>query len=97
MQLGDEKPANIEQTQHHKIMNRYTGKSLEADIAAINETLAKLNAEYRLEVGYRYNYTAVDLATPEQLARHCCQRNLETGTPRQCLAAANAYLVSCIK
>lgn len=75
---------------------RYTGKSLENDVNEINHKLDKLNAPYRIDVGYRYNYTAVDLATPQQLRDHCCQRNLETGTPRECLTAALGYLASCI-
>lgn len=73
-------------------MRRYTGKSLEADIAAINARLEERKHAYRFDVGYRYNYTAIDLATPEQLARHCCQRNLATGTPRECLNAVHTYL-----
>ena len=73
-------------------MKRYTGKSLENDIAEINKRLESAGHPYRFDVGYRYGYTAVDLATPEQLARHCCSRNHETGTPRECLAAVNAYL-----
>lgn len=75
-------------------MSRYTGKSLEKDVQEINAKLEKLNSPLRCVVGYRYNYTAIDLATPEQMARHCCQRNLETGTPRECLAAANAFVAS---
>lgn len=77
-------------------MKRYTGKNLESDVASINQKLETLGAPLRLVVGYRYNYTAIDLATPEQLARHCCQRNLECGSPRECLAAANAFLADCI-
>jgi len=75
-------------------MKRYTGKCLEADVAELNKTLESLGADMRFDVGYRYNYTAIDLATPSQLARHCCHRNLETGTPRACLAACNAYVAS---
>ena len=76
---------------------RYTGKSLEADCVRFNEQLAERGDAYRFDVGYRYNYTAVDLATPEQLARHCCQRNLETGTPRECLAACYRYLAEGVR
>ena len=73
-------------------MKRYTGKALEADIAILNNKLEALNSDMRFDVGYRYNYTAIDLCTTEQLARHCCERNLETGTPRECLHAARLYV-----
>lgn len=72
--------------------NRFTAKSLAAALPALNETLAKLNDPLRFTIEGRYGYTAVDLATPEQLAAYCCQRNLETGTPRECLTACHAYV-----
>ena len=75
-------------------MKRYTGKCLERDVVELNKQLAAMGAELRFDVGYRYNYTAIDLATPEQLERHCCQRMLTSGTPRECLAACHAYVVS---
>ncbi len=71
---------------------RYTGKSLEADCVRFNAQLAERGDSYRFDVGYRNGYTAVDLATPAQLERHCCQRNLEVGTPRDCLNACYRYL-----
>lgn len=75
-------------------MKRYTGKSLEADLIGMNETLARVGDPYRFVIGYRYNYTAIDLATPENAARHCTNRNLQCGTPRECLASCQAYLSS---
>jgi hypothetical protein len=78
-------------------VKRYTGKSLEADVASFNEQLAARGDAYRFLVSYRYNYTAVDLATPAQLARHICQRNLETGTPRECLNACYRYLAEGVR
>lgn len=74
--------------------SRYTHKSLEVDAEKLNEQLAAIGAEMRFSVGHRYGYSAIDLATPEQLARHCCHRMLIGGTPRECLAACNAYVVS---
>lgn len=74
--------------------NRYTGKSLEADLVKLNAKLAEAKHDLQFVVGYRYNYTAVDLATSEQAARHCTQRTLECGTPRECLNACNAYIVA---
>ena len=74
-------------------MRRYTGKALESDIADLNKRLESAGHEMRFDVGYRYGYTAIDLATVEQLARHCCQRNLTCGTPRECLAAAQRYVI----
>ena len=73
-------------------MKRYTSKSLVPDVASLNAKLAAMGHDKRLIVANRYNYAAVDLATIEQLARHCCQRNLETGTPRECLHAAQMYV-----
>jgi hypothetical protein len=52
---------------------------------------------YRFDVGYRYNYTTIDLATPEQLARYCCARNLQTGTPRECLNACYQYIAEGVR
>jgi hypothetical protein len=63
---------------------RYTGKSLEKDVEQFNKQLAERGDKYRFVTGYRYNYTAIDLATPEQLAQHCISRTLDCGTPREC-------------
>jgi hypothetical protein len=73
---------------------RYTGKSLETDVADINLQLEALGSEWRLSVGYRNGYTAVDKCTVEQLARHCCQCCLEAGTPRECKAASDRLLLN---
>jgi hypothetical protein len=75
-----------------KMKTRYTWKSLEKDIEKLNKQLEERGNKYRLVVGYRYNYTAIDLATPEQLARHCISRTLECGTPRECLNACYRFL-----
>lgn len=74
-------------------MKRYTHKSLAADVELLNAKLAEKGHEMRFMIGGRYNYSAIDLATVEQLARHCCQRNLDTGTPRECLNACHEYMV----
>jgi hypothetical protein len=74
--------------------SRYTGKSLEADVIGLNAKLEAANHPLRFVVGYRYNYTAVDLATPEQMARHCTQRTGECGTPRECLAYCYKYIAT---
>lgn len=50
-------------------MKRYTSKQLEKDVESLNQTLAEKNHGFRFMVGYRYNYTAIDLATPEEMAR----------------------------
>lgn len=72
-------------------MSRYTSKSLEYDLVAINAKLAERGHKYRLIIGGRYGYTAIDLATVEQAASFCIQSTLICGTPRECLAAAHAY------
>ena len=76
------------------IMARYTFKSLDNDIDALNAQLENWGHTPRLQAGQRYGYSALDLATVEQHARHCCERNLETGSPRECLAAAQSYMMT---
>ena len=71
---------------------RYTGKSLEHDVEQMNKQLEVAKNDFRFVVGYRYNYTAIDLATPEQVKRHCCHSTLQCGTPRECLAACHEYM-----
>lgn len=77
--------------------SRYTGKSLEKDLESFNKTLESIDSDWRLIIGYRYNYTAIDLATVEQAARHCCQRTLECGTPRECLASAQRFMLTVLQ
>ena len=74
-------------------MKRYTHKSLCADIVALNARLEKAGHDLRLIDGRRYGYSAIDLATKEQADRHCCQRMLCGGTPRECLAEAQSYVL----
>lgn len=75
-------------------MKRYTHKALTADVETLNAKLAEKSHDMRFMVGARYGYSAIDLATVEQLARHCCQRMLEGGTPRECLAACHKYMAN---
>jgi hypothetical protein len=73
----------------------YTFRQLVSDIAEINANLDRHGSTtYRFTAQHRNGYTAIDLATPEQLARHCCHRNLAIGTPRECLAACGKYLLT---
>lgn len=74
-------------------MKRYTHTSLKADVEILNAKLAEKGHEMRFMIGSRYNYSAIDLATVEQLAQHCCQRMLVGGTPRECLNACHEYMV----
>ncbi len=73
-------------------MTRYTHKSLEKDVDALNAKLADRKHGFRFVTGARNGYSAIDLATPEQAAAHCCQRMLIGGTPRECLAECHAYM-----
>ena len=75
-------------------MNRYTYKKLEADLCDLNERLAKANHAFRLAIGSSYNMTTVDVATPEQMQSHCCQRRLTAGTPRECLNDCRNYVLN---
>ena len=72
---------------------KYTHKALCADLLALNAKLVKAGHDLRFVEGRRYGYSAVDLATEDQANRHCCQRMLFGGTPRECLAAAQAYVL----
>ena len=73
---------------------RFTYKSLSFEIEKLNSKLAAAGHEYRFVIGQRNNYTAIDLATPSQMARYCCQRNLHCGTPRECLNACYEYIAN---
>ena len=72
---------------------KYTHKSLCADLLALNAKLEKAGHALRLIDGRRYGYSAVDLATEKQAKRHCIHRVLCLGTPRECLAEAQAYVL----
>ena len=72
---------------------KYTHKSLCADLLALNAKLEKAGHALRLVGGRRYGYSAVDLATEKQAKRHCTHRGLCLGTPRECLAKAQAYVL----
>ena len=72
---------------------KYTHKSLCAYLLALNAKLDKAVHDLRLVGGRRYGYSAVDLATEKQSKRHCIHRVLCHGTPRECLAEAQAYVL----
>ena len=73
---------------------KYTHTSLCADLLALNAKLEKAGHDLRLVDGHRYGYSAVDLATEDQVKRHCIHRVLCHGTPRECLAEATAYVLT---
>lgn len=75
-------------------MKRYTHKALTADVEILNAKLSEKGHDMRFSVGARYGYSAIDLATVEQMARHCCQRMLDCGTPRECLNACHSYMAN---
>jgi len=72
---------------------RFTYKMLVSECERYNEKLEAMGSKWRLMAGSRNNYRAVDLATAEQYARHCCQRNLTTGTPRECALDAREWMI----
>jgi hypothetical protein len=72
---------------------RYTFKALQSDIQDINKTLEERKSNKRLTVENRNGYTAVDICRLEQLDKKTCERNLECGTPRECLAASQLFLL----
>ena len=71
---------------------RYTYKSLEAECSYLNDQMKADGIEWVLVPGGRYGYSAVDIATPEAAARHCVNRTLETGSPRECAAEARKFV-----
>lgn len=72
---------------------RYTYNNLKSDVEILNAKLAEKGHGMRFMVGGRNGYTAIDLATIEQLACHSCERMLVGGTPKECLAACHEYMV----
>ena len=80
---------------------RYTNKALTEDCAELNEKLVKLYElngtkparRYFFVVGARYGWSAIDLANAEQSARGCLTRTLTSGKPRDCLAAAQDFVL----
>jgi hypothetical protein len=71
---------------------RYTANALKVDVELLNKELEKQGNEFRFVVGGRNGYTAIDLATVEQMKRHVSTRNLECGTPRECLNACYQFM-----
>lgn len=72
---------------------RYTYNNLKADVEILNAKLAEKGHDMRFIIGARNGYTAIDLGTPEQIVRHCCQYMLVGGTPKECLEACHKYMV----
>ncbi len=70
---------------------RYTRSDLHEDIKAINETLA--GSGYYIFAQGRNGYTGLDeyKGDPNQRDSGKCIRNLQCGTPRECLQAALSY------
>lgn len=77
--------------------SRYTYKNLEKDLIELNKTLEKIGNNLFFVIGARNNYTAIDMATKEQISGQCCQYHLIGGTPRECLAECNRYIVQRIR
>ena len=75
-----------------ELIEDYTAKDLDRDVAQLNLKLEKHNSPLFFVVGGRYNKSAIDLATKEQMAVHCCNSNLILGTPRECIAECHAYI-----
>ena len=73
-------------------MSRYTQKQFKADLPGLNKQLEAKNSRFFFVFGARNDYTAVDLATAEELKRHCCTNNLEAGSPKECLKACYQYI-----
>ena len=68
-------------------MSRFTRKDLDAALATINDTAAKLGSPLSLHAQSRNGYTGLDLYNAKG-----CERNITCGTPRECSAAAYEWL-----
>jgi len=81
---------------HYKPLRakRYTEKALQADLEVLNKALAEKGHGLRFQWGSSYGRSDVNLATPEQMEQHCCQRRLHAGTPKECLQAAEHYIAT---
>lgn len=73
-------------------MKRYTRKALEADVRRINLQLLQSGSNYQLEVGARYEWTALDATVVSVSGQRDALRNVEMGSPRQCKTAAYEFL-----
>lgn len=72
-------------------MARYTSKALQQDLKEINVMIQKAtNGRYFLEAQSRNGYTGLDLYRMEG-DRRKCERNIQCGSPRECLEAAESY------
>lgn len=69
-------------------MSRYTVKTLKQDVETINESLAFGGSAYSFEVSERNGYTAIDLIKIDVHGEYNCERNIEAGTPRECITRA---------
>jgi uncharacterized protein (DUF58 family) len=75
-------------------MKRYTVALLRDVVYSLNLKLAERGHAFRFVIGGRHNRTAIDLATPEQMAAHCRHEMLESGTPRKCADACFRYVAT---
>lgn len=64
---------------------RYTENALRHDIAAINRELADSASAYFYKVCPRNNYCAVDIYEVDALGKKKILREIECGTPKECL------------
>jgi len=67
---------------------RYTIKALRLDLEKYNASLAKYGHTYSLKAEARNGYTGLDLYEGDK-----CLRNLECGTPRECLNGARDFII----
>lgn len=67
---------------------RYTAKIAQESIEAINLRLADLKHTYYLKMQGRNGYQGLDEYRKDN---DRCVRTIATGTPRECVTAANEY------
>lgn len=70
-----------------KNSKRYMKTDADRDLVSINATLVRIGHKYSMKITSRNGYHGLDLYTNGK-----CASTIATGTPRECIAAANQYL-----
>lgn len=71
---------------------RYTYKSLVAEVAYINDQLKAAGIDWQVIACQRYEWTAVDYANAAERVHGAVHATLESGSPRQCAQAARDFM-----
>lgn len=70
-----------------KNSKRYMKSDADRDLVELNSTLDRIGHKYSMKITSRNGYHGLDLYTNGK-----CITTIATGTPRECIDAANCYL-----